>query len=103
MSTSISTIVNDIIREHYNYLAVCEGRSTEVTKHIAVLTLKSKELQAHTELAEKYFTYQMQERERLFKSASAVLEKAMELGDIDIAQIALRTIEIVHQKSPFSF
>ena len=62
-----------------------------------------KELQAHTELAEAYFSRQMQERERLFRSASAVLEKAIEQGNVEIAQIALRTIEIVHHKSPFSF
>ena len=45
----------------------------------------------------------MQERERLFLSASAVLDKAIELGNMEIAQIALRTIEIVRHKSPFSF
>lgn len=103
MSIIVSAIVNDVIQEHYRYLSECEVNSTEVAKHTALLKAKSKELQAHTEMAEKYFTHQMQERERLFKSASVVLEKAMELGDIEIAQIAVRTIEVIHKKSPFSF
>ncbi len=99
----ISDIVKDLIREHYRYISECEANSTEAEKQIAVIKVKTKELQAHTELAQKYFQHQIQERERLFKSASAVLEKAMETGNVDFAQIAVRTIEVVHRRSPFSF
>lgn len=99
----ISDIVNDIIREHYKYISECERNITEIEKDIAILKVKTKELQAHTELTAKYFEHQMQEREKLFNSASAVLEKAMKKGDFEFAQIAIRVIEVIHKKSPFSF
>lgn len=99
----ISDIVKDLIQEHYRYISECEVNSTETEKQIAIIKTKTKELQAHTELAQKYFQYQMQERERLFKSASTVLEKAMKTGNVDFAQTAIKTIEVVHNKSPFSF
>lgn len=99
----ISDLVNDIIREHYEYISECERNSTEIEKSIATLKLKTKELQANIELATSYFQHQMQERERLFASASKVLDKAMKNGDVEFAQIAIKTIGIVHKKSPFSY
>ena len=76
---------------------------TEIEKSIAILKSKSYELKVQTELAEKYFSQQMSERERLFKSATQVLDKAMNTGDVEFAEIAIRVIEVVHNKSPFSF
>lgn len=99
----VELIVKDIISEHYTYLSQCERNSTEIEKCIAVLKSRSYELQAQSELAEKYFNMQMGERERLFRSASEVLDKAMDLGDMEYAEIAVRIIEVVHNKSPFSF
>lgn len=99
----IQLIVKDIISEHYAYLSQCEENHTETVKRIAVLKAKSYELQAQTELVEKYFGQQMADRERLFHSASRVLDKAMNTGDAELAEIAVRIMEVVHQKSPFSF
>ncbi len=99
----IAGIIKDLVQEHYRYISECEAESTETERQIALIKEKTKELQVRTELAEAYFSHQMQERERLFLSASAVLDKAIELGNMEIAQIALRTIEIVRHKSPFSF
>ena len=99
----IAEIVNNIVSEHYTYLSNCEKNSTEIEKSIAVLKAKNRELQANTELAEYYFNMQIKERERLFNSASKVLEKAIQEGNVEIAQIALVSIEIIHKKSPFSF
>ena len=99
----IADIIKDLVREHYGYISECEAESTETERQIALIRARTKELQAHTELAEAYFSRQMQERERLFRSASAVLKKAIEQGNVEIARIALKTIEIVHHKSPFSF
>ena len=99
----ITKIVNDIVSEHYIYLSNCEEDSTKIEKSIAVLKVRNSELQANRELAECYFNMQIKEKERLFNSASKVLEKAIEKGNVEVAQIALRSIEIVHKKSPFSF
>jgi hypothetical protein len=99
----IADLVNDIVKEHYAYLSECEHNITETSKSIAVLKAKTKELQAYTELADQYFQYQMQERDRLYRSAMEVLDKAIELGNEDMAAIALMTIALVHKKSPFSF
>lgn len=99
----IADIVNDIIAEHYDYLSVCEKNITETERSIAILQVKTRELQAQAELAEQYFNFQMKERERLFDSASKVLEKAMKTGDSEFAEIAVKVIEIVNKKSPFSF
>lgn len=99
----ISELVEDIVREHYAYLTDCERSITEKARSIAVLNAKAKQIQAETELNKNYFNYQMQERERLFLSASKVLDKAMEQGDSEYAQIAARIIEVIHGKSPFTF
>lgn len=99
----VADIVKDLVAEHYAYLSECERDHTENEKRIAVLKAKSGELQANIQLAEKYFSQQMADRERLFNSASKVLEKAMTTGDSDYAEIAVRIIEVVHNKSPFSF
>lgn len=99
----ISSLVNDIVKEHYAYLSEFELKSTEIEKNIAILKVKTKELQANRELAESYFFHQMEERERLFSSASKVLDKAMEIGNVELAQIAIKTIEVIHKKSPFKY
>lgn len=99
----ISDIVVELIQAHYKYLSKCEADSTEMEKQVAIIKAKTKELQAQIELKQKYFQIQMQERERLYKSASVVLEKSIEIGDVDMAQIAIRTIKIVSNKSPFSY
>ena len=98
----VGLIVKDIISEHYAYLSQCERNSTETEKSIAILKSRVYELQARTDLAEKYFNMQMGERERLFRSASEVLNKAMNTGDSEYAEIAVRIMEVVHSKSPFS-
>lgn len=99
----MSALVNDIIAGHYAYMSECERESTEKEKQIVLLKTRTKELQANTELAEKYFTVNMQDRERLFQSALSVLDKAMENGDVEYAQIASIVIKSVRSKSPFSF
>lgn len=99
----ISDIIKDLINEHYKYISECETKSTELVRQTATIKAKTKILQAHTDLAKKYFQYQTQEREQLFTSASKMLEIAIKTGDTEIAQIALKTIKIIHKKSPFSF
>lgn len=99
----ISSLINDIVKEHYAYLSEFELKSTEIEKNIAILKVKTKELQANRELAESYFFHQMEERERLFSSASDVLDKAMEIGNVELAQIAIKAIEVTHKKSPFKY
>lgn len=99
----ISDLVSDIVKEHYLYISECERNITEVEKNIAILRVKTKELQANTKLAERYFQHRMKERERLFASANKVLDKAIKNGDTEFAQIAVKTIEVIHKKSPFSY
>lgn len=99
----ITGLVNDIVKEHYAYISESERNSTEMAKNIAILKEKTKKLQANRELAERYFSHQMQERERIFSSASKVLDKAMKEGDVEFAQIAVKAIEVTHKKSPFSY
>ena len=99
---TIAEIVNELAREYYEYLSKQETDYTEQERQIAVLAARTKQLQAHTELAQEYFAGQMKEREKLFRLASEALEKAMETGDVEIAQIAVITMENVHKKSPFS-
>lgn len=97
----MSKLINEIVQEHYAYISESDRNHTEMEKKIAILKAKTKKLQADGELAESYFFHQMEERERLFSSANKVLDKAMEEGNIEFAQIAIKTIEVVHKKSPF--
>lgn len=97
----MSKLINEIVQEHYTYISESDRNSIEMEKKIAILKAKTKKLQAGGELAESYFFHQMQERDRLFSSANKVLDKAMEEGDIEFAQIALETIKVIHKKSPF--
>lgn len=99
----IEEIVNELINEHYRYLAESERKSTETKRNIACITIKTNELQARTKIAQKYFEGQMDERKRLFESASKVLDVAISENNSELAEIAVKTIEIVHNKSPFSF
>lgn len=99
----ISKLINEIVQEHYAYISESERNRTETDKKIAILKAKTKKLQADGELAESYFFHKMEERERLFSSANKLLDKAMEEGNIEVAQIATKTIEVVHKKSPFKY
>ena len=99
----MTEIVKDLIGEYYGYLSKQEVSQTERERQLAVLAAKTKQLQAQTELAEKYFAGQMAEREILFRLASDALDKAMETGDAEIAEIAVITMKNVHKKSPFSY
>ncbi|MDY2966302.1 MAG: hypothetical protein SOR58_08900 [Megasphaera massiliensis] len=99
----IETIVGSLIKAHYQYLSEQEAHHTEMERQIADIKVRTAVLQANTELAQKYFQYQIEERERLFKSASAVLQKAIDNGNSECAEIAVKTLEIICRKSPFSF
>ena len=98
----ITSLVSDIMREHYEYLSAAERSSTETAASIANLIVKTAQLRANRVLAEQFFNKQLQERTRLFSSAHKVLEKAIEEGDIEWAQIAITIIEIVQKKTPFT-
>ena len=99
----IIQIAKALIEENCKYMMQCEINSTEAEKQIAIIKEKTKELQANAEMAREYFQHQIRERESLFQSANALLEKAIETGNVELAQLAMRTIEIVHNQSPFSF
>lgn len=98
----VSELIQDIVKEHYAYIANCECEATERKKQIAAISMQTKLLQANSEIAKKYFEQQMEERNRLFVSANKVLETAMERGDYEFAQIAVIALEVIHKKSPFS-
>lgn len=100
---TISNLIKELIENHYKYILQCEKNSTEMKRQAAFIKAKTKILQANTECAEKYFRYQVRERERLFESASKLLDQAIKTSDTEIARIAIKTIEIIHNKSPFSF
>ena len=99
----IKEIVKELVREHYSYLKECENNLTNIHKDTATIKAKSMELQAYRELASEYFKYQLKEREQLFKLASNILDLAIQNGDIELAEISISTINIVTNKSPFTF
>lgn len=99
----IAGIIKDLVQEHYRYISECEAESTETERQIALIKEKTKELQVRTELAEAYFLHQMQSGKDCSCPLLRCWTRQIELGNMEIAQIALRTIEIVRHKSPFSF
>lgn len=99
----IKEIVRELVKEHYSYLKECENNLTNIQKDTAAIKAKSIELQAYRELASEYFKHQLKEREQVFKLATNVLDLAIQNGDIELAEISISTINIVTDKSPFTF
>ena len=99
----IELIIKDIISGHYEYLSQGERERTEREKAIAAIKKSTLELEAELVMNRKYFESAMREREILFQSALEVIDKAIETGDVEFAEIAMRVIEICGMKNPFSF
>ena len=101
--SEIKDLVEEIICGFSDYLLKKEKVITELEKDIAVIKAKTYELRAQKKIAEQYFNNQLIERQRIFSFASKVLDKAMESGDEEYAKVAIIILEVVQQKSPFSF
>lgn len=99
----ISDIVGSLIEKLCQYVIGYDAAGIEKARETAILKAESKKLQAYNELAQEYFKNKIKEREKLFEFASAALDKAIEIGDREIAQTIVTTLKIIHEKSPFSY
>lgn len=98
----ISELIQNMIKEHYEYIANCEKEATEKERQIGRVKYQTELLQANLEIVKKYFKNQLEERNQLFNSASEMLDVAIKRGDYEISQIAMIILEIMNKKSPFS-
>lgn len=98
----ISELVQEMIKEHYEYISNCEQEATKREKEIATIKYQTKLMEANLEIVKKYFKNQLEERNQLFKSADEMLNVAIKRGDYEIAQIAMIILKIMNKKSPFS-
>ena len=98
----ISELIQNMIKEHYEYISNCERESTEREKQIATIKYQTKLLQANLEIIKRYFEKQMEERNSLFSSANEMLDIAIKRGDYEIAQIAMIILKEINKKSPFT-
>lgn len=103
MEYSIKPIIVELMQEYFEYLSSKEIKLTEQERNIAYIKIHTKQIEANTEIMEKFFLNNQKEREKLYSLAQQVLDKAFEKGDERYAELACRIIKVVGQKNPFTF
>lgn len=99
----LTEAVEYIIESYTAYLIEDERNHTKLLAETARLIENTAKITAKTEVSRKYFEINRSKREDLFKLAMKVLDTAIKKGDLQYAQCAERTLDILYQKYPFSF
>lgn len=93
--------INELIKSHYEYLSKCEKDSTLIEKEITTLKIQTHQLEAQRDILSKYYDNHFQEQRIMYNKANKLLDYAISRGNSDISKMALKIIEIVHNKTVF--
>ena len=88
--------IKEVITLHSSHFNKYIEDGIQCEEDIAMLKVKTKELQVQREIVKKYFDQRMEERKVLFELANTVLDKAVKEGNNQIAQIAIQLIKVVN-------
>lgn len=91
----IFSIINIFTEKYSDYLTNMDKYGTQLAGNIAEISALTKELSAKRELANIYFSNHLEEKEQLYNVANKVLDKAINTGNIKMAEIALEQIKII--------
>ncbi|MDF2892045.1 MAG: hypothetical protein K0R80_2412 [Clostridia bacterium] len=101
----IVTEVNELIinarQSYYNYLKEQEMAATEREKSITQIKALSTALRAKREVMQVFTKNFFDERKMLRDMADNALNKAIETGDVELAQITMELIEFEYSKNLF--
>jgi len=86
---------------HCDYLKEQESLITRREALISNIKLMSSVIQERRDLAETFISVYFDERKSLRESAEKSLDKAIEDGDSEVADIILKFIEIIYSDNPF--
>lgn len=101
LSEIIIEAISSTSKDYYKYLEEKEIEITEKEKTIARMKITVEAIRANRE-AEEYFTGKFfSEKEKLSDMANKALDKAINSGDIELAEIALKLINTIYEKNIF--
>lgn len=97
-NTDISTLISDLVSMQFSIFTDLEQSSTNYAYKAVEYSKKAKQLDAQRELAQIVFNKYHSEQQKLYDSASKVLNKAIEKGEIELAEIATTVIKVAHSR-----
>ena len=100
--TDIKELIIRTKRDHAEYLKQQEISITHRESLIANIKLMTNLATEKREISEATMKLFFEERKTLRTSAEKSLDKAIEIGDADIANVILKFIEIVYENDPFT-
>lgn len=104
METPVEVLKEIIIKNkqaHYEYLKEQESLITKREALISNIKLMSCVIKERREVCEAFVNVYFDERKRLRESAEKSLDKAIENGDSEVADIILKFLEIIYSENPF--
>ena len=97
-SIDVSALVSDIVSLQFDIFAEMERNSTAYLSKAAEYSAIAKQLDAQRELMQMFFKRNLAEQQQLYRSAAKVLDKAIERGSVEFAEIATTVIRVAHAK-----
>lgn len=94
----VPALISDIVSLQFDIFKEMEQRSTAYVYKAAQYSKMAKQLEAQRELVQLVFNKNLAEQQRLYDSASKVLDKAIEIGEVELAGIATTVIKVAHSK-----
>ncbi len=95
-SIDIYPIIDCLLEKQKDYLTQLDRYDTQLVRKIAEISVLTKELSAKREIVNVYFSNRLQEKEDMYNLANKVLEKAIETGDVGMADLAIKQIQIIN-------
>jgi len=97
-SRLIFNLISDLAAMQFDILTDFEQNSTAYVCKAAQYSAQARQLDAQRELAQLVFDRNRAEQQKLYDSATKVLDKAIEKGEVELAQIAMIVIKVAHSK-----
>ena len=94
----VSALVSGIVSLQFDIFTEMERNSTAYLAKAADYSAMAKQLDTQRELMQIFFERNLAEQQRLYRSASKVLDKAIEQGSVEFAEIATVVIKVAHAK-----
>lgn len=99
--TEVKNLLINARKAHYEYLKEQELEATEREVIISSISAITNAMKSRRDVAEIVMNTFFEERKLLREKAEDTLQKAIQTGDSEIAELALRFIAIVYSKNPF--
>lgn len=99
-AAEISKVVSKAIDAAADYAKEREFQKTERKRIRACLEAVTKQIESNRIKFEQYMESSFAEREKLYKRVDSMLNRAVEIGDIEMGKLALNFMLNVYNKNP---